>query len=635
MSENIQVDVASVMSQYVERFVPRQAQQEMAKTIGMAIEQENNVIVEAGTGTGKTFAYLVPMLSSGKKVVISTGTKALQDQLFYKDIPLVNQSYNRRIALLKGRSNYLCPRRLANHLKSISKEVNSTRLNELVYIADWAKTSVNGDLTEILDAGRGADVAHLVTSTVDNCLGHQCEYFDECPLYRARLAANDADVVVVNHHLLFADLALREEASGKLLPEADHVVLDEAHQVADVARGFYGERISSGQFLDLCQDTIQEQLQLGNDDPELIKASDNLKGAISALTNAILSRQESLADLIVVPQVREVIEQVDTALTHLTHRLEQAADRSVGLGRCYSRCIKVTDIFSMLTEPNADFEFAHWLERRERGFTIHLTPIDIASYLQPVFDDKKKQWAFVSATLCIGEKFSHIKQALGLDNVIEAQFASPFNFQNQVCGYVPMHLPEPASKNHTEQMLIAVLPLLRMNQGKSFVLFTSHRALQTAAVLLEREYDLVCLVQGALPKKQLLEKFREIPRCILLATQSFWEGIDVRGAGLRLLVIDKLPFASPDNPLVDAQIQHITANGGNAFRDYSLPEAAITLKQGFGRLIREESDRGLFVLGDTRMMTRNYGKTLQRSLPDMNWLPDEAAALNFFEMLQQ
>lgn len=631
MKQTVEVDLTSALKSRMPGFVQRQVQQDMANLVGEAIETECNALVEAGTGTGKTYAYLLPTISSGKKAVISTGTKTLQDQLFYQDIPLINEAYGRTVALLKGRANYLCPHRLKASIESMGLKTNNTMQQQLSYVYTWSESTRSGDLTEVMDSGAANLVQSMVTSTADNCLGHDCPEYDECPLYRARQNARDADIVVVNHHLFFADLALKEEAVGELLPDADIIILDEAHQVAEIARNFYGDHLGSGQMLELSRDVITEQLQVGHDDPELIQIAEAFSAAIRGLTRSILNSEKNFPSLL--EGIEGEIEEVDVKLSEMISRLDYAAPRSPGLSKCYTRACRLSDMFTLLTEETLPEDAAHWIERREKNFVLHLMPLDIATHLAPLMQIKGKTWLFVSATLANGDSFSHARKTLGFDEGLEGLYPSPFDFMSQVCGFIPADLPAPSHPEHTERLIAMMLPLIRSHLGRSMLLFTSNRALDAAARRMSQEHDLVFVVQGALPKVRLIEKFRELPRCVLLATHSFWEGVDLKGAELKLLVIDKLPFSSPDDPVFQARMKQVDINGGNSFRELSLPEAAITLKQGFGRLIRQETDRGLFVLGDVRMDTKPYGKTLRRSLPEMKWLNHQQQAIEFMENL--
>lgn len=625
------------LSSIVPGFVPRPVQLELAQVISNAIMAGDNALLEAGTGTGKTFAYLLPLFSSGKKAIISTGTKALQDQLFIKDLPLVASLFkgSYKVALLKGRANYVCPERLDKSLKVVSgngaKQFSNKSLNKLldklVSVREWSSRTQTGDLTELSDFHSDPALISMITSTRDNCLGSRCPRFDECPLYRARDRANEAELVVVNHHLLFADLALKEDNLAHLLPTVDVVVVDEAHQVPDVARQFFGNRIGSGQVIELARDIRQELALLGNDEPQLVTAVKDLETAIANMT-AAAKKEGELTDLTNWLEFSgaDSVEDVDLALGEVLQFLQIAAERSRGLDHCRQRTIRIIDQFALLTEPNAlDENYVHWMQLSERGFVVHLSPVSISNELARHFNNDSPGWIFTSATLAVGNRFDHIRGSLGLDErVIEKQFDSPFNYSEHVLGYIPEGLPLPGTDEHTRKLLEVIRPFL---EEKSLILFTSHRALKLSSEVLLAIDDSLILYQGQLPKVELLERFRSASKCILLATQSFWEGIDLRGAGMRCLVIDKLPFASPEDPISRAMMKSITSAGGNGFMEYLLPQAIISLKQGFGRLIRQETDRGLFILGDPRVNSKSYGKLVLGSLPKIRWTSDERDAL--------
>lgn len=620
------------LSRVVPDFISRPVQIEMAQAVRDAIREGRNALLEAGTGTGKTYAYLIPLIESGKKVIISTGTKNLQDQLFFQDLPLITSLVNDgyRIALLKGRGNYVCPERLDKSLKVISGNGASDFLDRLVGVREWSSRSRSGDITELSDFHDDTGIVSMITSTRDNCLGSSCPRFDECPLYRARDAANEADLVVVNHHLLFADLALREENLVQLLPTVEVIVVDEAHQVPEVARQFFGTRLGSGQILELAKDIKQELFLLGNDDRELLTSTNQLEQAVENMVTLVAASGEirDLSDWLEY-QGCAVVDGVDLALGDLILGLEVAAVRSRGLQHCLQRAIRQVDQFALLTEPTSlDQNYVHWIQVHTRGFVVHVSPVSISSELSSHFNNPAPVWVFTSATLAVGGKFDHIRESLGLEDVIENQFASPFEYKAQVLAYVPEELPHPGTDMHTRALIEILLPFFKVNPGKTFCLFTSHRALKLAGELLAMEEDLHVLSQGQLPKSELLRQFRRTSRCILLATQSFWEGVDLRGTGLKCLVIDKLPFASPEEPISRAMINSIASTGGNGFMEYLLPQAIISLKQGFGRLIRQESDEGLFVLGDPRVMSKSYGKLVQASLPEMSWTSDKTQALD-------
>lgn len=634
-------DLNLFLAEKMPGFVPRDSQQKMTELIAKSISTGENALIEAGTGTGKTFAYLLPTLSSDKKVVISTGTKNLQDQLYFQDLPLINESFGRTTALLKGRSNYLCLDRLHKQMSQMNRNQLDTTMEKLVNVYHWSTETKTGDLTEVLDEEDAAGVQRLVTSTVDSCLGHDCQHFDQCHLYRARTRALNADVVVVNHHLFFADQALKEDDLGELLPQADVIVLDEAHQVEEVARNFYGQRFGSGQVLDLVSDVIAEQQAVGLDDPELMEVAAALSQVTKKVVALLKQEEASLLSLIHL----DLVEDIDYAMSELISRLAISATRTVGFARCYSRACRLSDVFTMLTEPTDGNDSAHWLELRQQGFVIHLVPLEVSYFLKPLLDDAAKVWLFVSATLAttaahvessleeIDDKtFRHISKAIGFEQGLKARFPSPFDFSRQVTGFVP-DVPDPRDSTHTEKLVATMLPLIRSHNGRSLLLFTSHKALLIAANLLSREHDLAMMAQGAAAKSLLIEKFRSTDKAVLLATHSFWEGVDLSGSDLKLLMIDKLPFTSPDDPVFQAKVNRVEASGGNSFFDLSLPKAAVTLKQGFGRLIRRETDQGLFVLGDPRFVSKPYGKVLKKSLPSFLWLNKLPAAIDYLENL--
>lgn len=622
------------LSRAVDGFVVREAQVAMACDVADAMKSRANLLVEAGTGTGKTFAYLVPAFMSPGRTIVATGTKTLQDQLYYKDLPVVREAMqvHRSIALLKGRANYLCPQRLDKHLKVMTGNASPQLIARLQDVRTWYVRSRTGDVTELLDAESDAALLPLVTSNVDNCLGSECPYLEECPLYRARSRAMDADMIVVNHHLLFADMAMQDDNFASLLPVVDHVVIDEAHQVADVARQFFGVRIGSGQLTELCKDVRGELFLLGNDDAQLASRCGELEQAVTALGQLFRSDTEKkLPQQLEDARVRDAIDDVDMSLSKLASHLESAAIRSRTLANCYQRTIRLIDNFALLTEINEAEdagEYAHWLQPGERGFVIHMVPVSIARHFGEHVAESTKSWILTSATLTVNDRFDHIMATLGLKDVETRHYASPYDFARQVKGWLPVDLPQPGSDDHTRALMAHCLPIIREVQGRTFLLFTSYRALNLAARIMEDE-KMPFLVQGSRSKAVLLERFRVTPGCVLLATHSFWEGVDVKGAGLQCLVIDKLPFSSPDDPITAARTRAIDAAGGSGFMDYLVPEAAISLRQGFGRLIRDETDRGLFILGDSRVVQKSYGRVFLKSLPDIEWLPGAAAAIEY------
>ena len=604
----------------------RKGQLELAINIESVMKSGAVGIFEAGTGTGKTLSYLIPAFIASGSVIISTGTKNLQDQLFQKDLPVLKKMFpKKRVALLKGRANYLCPQRLKTSIKIDHQ--NKLLAHQLMEVRSWSTRSRTNDLTEILDPEKNAALQKRVTSTRDNCLGSRCPEFNECPLYRARERASQADIVIVNHHLLLSDLAQREENIRSLLPDVTALVIDEAHQIPGVARQFFGQRLSSGQFSELLRDVIAELSLLGNDDPHSLDYVRALDSQLALLKQLMLAGTDSYYEEWLDEKARHLILAVDQALVELGNRLLDVAARSDGLAQCAKRALGMADIFALLTEqadPSGDY--VHWIERTQGSYTIHLSPLKISAEFQKVVRDSEASWIFTSATLSVDGSFNHFKSELGVSDTISAIFESPFDYLSSVKAYVPAGLPEPGREEHTKQLVARCVPLITNNKERTFFLFTSHRALQLAALEL-KQIGRPLLVQGTKSKIQMLIEFKDSPRSVLLGTQSFWEGVDVRGAGLQLLIIDKLPFPNPSDPIYNAQSMSIRSNGGNSFTELALPKTVLSLKQGFGRLMRETSDAGLFVLGDSRMSNRSYRKYIISNLPEMVWLDKQEDAL--------
>nr|MCS5584892.1 ATP-dependent DNA helicase [Pseudomonadales bacterium] len=478
-----------------------------------------------------------------------------------------------------------------------------------------------------------AALQKLVTSTRDNCLGSRCPEFNECPLYRAREKASQADIVIVNHHLLLADLTQQEDHIRSLLPDVTALVIDEAHQIPDIARQFFGQRLSSGQFTELLRDVRAELSLLGNDDPHSSDFVSALERRLVALKQLMLAGTDPYFERWLDEKSRHLILAVDQALAELGNRLLDVADRSDGLAQCAKRALGMADIFALLTEQaDPGGGYVHWIERTQGNYTIHLSPLEISAEFQKVVKDSEASWIFTSATLSVDGSFNHFKSELGVSDEISAIFESPFDYLKSVKAYVPSGLPEPGSEDHTKQLVARCVPLIAHNNERTFFLFTSHRALQLAALEL-KQIGRPLLVQGAKSKIQMLTEFKESPRSVLLGTQSFWEGVDVRGAGLKLLIIDKLPFPNPSDPIYNAQSILIRSNGGNGFTELALPKTVLSLKQGFGRLMREASDMGLFVLGDARISSRSYRKYVINNLPEMVWLDKHEDAVAWMRKL--
>lgn len=603
-------------------FMQRPQQQRMAAAIEQALQERGSLVVEAGTGTGKTLAYLVPAIMSGMTIIVSTGTRNLQDQLFLHDIPLIREALDIPFSasVLKGRSNYFCPHRLELILKD-GQHGAGYSFDQLDRIREWSSSTVTGDIAEVTDVEESSAVWSNVTSTMDNCLGPTCSKISECPVYRARAKANEADLIIVNHHLLFADLLLKEEGIGHVLPSADGIILDEAHQLAEIASRFFGSTLSSRQLIELARDTLKEQLQLGNDDLGILEAAQRLERNSQALLLAFGKggANKIWTEIHLDSSVRKAVSRVDEALLELMDVLAESSVRSKGLLSCYHRSTRLADLFAMLTEEVvSEGDYVHWLETAERSFVIHLSPLSIADQFSALMNEKDCSWVFTSATLAVGASFDHFLASLGLEDEARVlKLESPFDFERQTLFYVPEELINPSDSDYTSVVVARALPVIQACRGRTFFLFTSYRALDEAALQLAKESDFVCLVQGRLPKSELLYRFLHTERSVLLATSSFWEGVDVKGDLLTCVIIDKLPFMSPADPIVKARLEAMNNRGLNGFYHYMLPQAAIALKQGFGRLIRDEIDKGIFMLGDPRILTSSYGRVFLDNLPTM------------------
>ena len=590
----------------------------MATRVALALENHSPLVVEAGTGTGKTFAYLVPALLSGKRVLVSTGTRTLQDQLFSKDMPLVAGAIGvpARVALLKGRSNYLCNYRLKQ--LGGQKSLAGTRDRTLARVERWASITKSGDLAEVPDLGDAHPLWPQITSTRDNCLGARCADISRCHVFEARRRAVEADVVIVNHHLLLADLALKEDGFGDLLGAADAVILDEAHQIPDLATQFFGTRLGSRQVELLVRDSRQELGLSRAPASTLAGEIGDVEKSLAALAEVL--RASAKPDWLAADSpLADAAESMSRALRALTSGLNEHS-REPGFAQCAARATELASRLDGVVHAE-DNEGARSVEITARGFTLSLLPFDIAARFAQLAGATRAAWVFTSATLSVGEDFAHFTSRLGLDDAETLAIASPFDFESQAVLYLPPQLPDPSAPAHTVAVVDAAVALIEASAGGAFVLFTSHRALQRAAQLLRDRWTEVgefpLLVQGEAPREQILRRFRESGNAVLLGTSSFWEGVDVKGDALRLVIIEKLPFASPDDALTKARIDHLKANGGNAFREYQLPEAALALKQGVGRLIRSETDRGVVVICDPRIVDKPYGRVFRASLPPM------------------
>ncbi len=620
------------LAKVIDGYRPRAAQIEMARMIAAAIKNQRHLIAEAGTGTGKTFAYLIPAIMSGQKVIVSTGTKNLQDQLFSNDLPLIQNTLEEpfKAALLKGRSNYLCHYRLFNALGS-AQGFNQKETRLLKKIENWARRTRDGDIAKMADVSESNPIWYQATSSRDNCLGQDCPNYEECFLAKARRKAQTADVVVVNHHLLCADWSIREGGFGELLPDAEVIILDEAHQLAEIATNFLGLSLSGKQFNDLADDTLNEYFKGAKDMPDLRTACEDLKHEIKDLRLAFGTelRKGEWREIESNPKVGGALQALAEQLQRLELVLTEAAVRSQGLENCHQRSEELLSALkSILNDGNGNA--IRWFETHRLSFTLSSTPLDIAPAFKAFMQQHKATWVFTSATLSVGKRFDHFANSLGLYGVDSHSWESPFDYPSQALFYHPRGLPKPNEPDAVERIVEFVLPVLTASRGRAFFLFTSYRALNRAAELLEERLDYPLLIQGSRPKGLLLADFKMHGNAVLLGTASFWEGVDVRGEALSCVIIDKLPFASPFEPVLKARLEAMQRQGRNGFFEYQVPAAAIALRQGVGRLIRDVDDRGVLMVCDPRLLKRAYGQTFLDSVPAMSRSRDIADVEEFF-----
>ncbi len=665
------LDEGGALASAIPGYAPRPAQQRLGVAIAETMADRGALVAEAGTGTGKTYAYLVPALLSGQRVIVSTGTKALQDQLYHRDLPKVREALGLglRTALLKGRSNYLCLQR-TELAKGAPVFSGREQIAQFERIVQWSKRTRRGDLAEIEDLPEDSPLRGLVTSTVENCLGSECPFWQDCFVVKARAEAQAADLVVINHHLLLADLAIKEEGFGEILPGASAFVLDEAHQLPDLASQFFGESVSARMLIDLTRDALGACGKVAGSLAAVSPAVRELEAAIRllraqceglpqrgtlallldhhadmpALVRTLDAAMRGLADA--VTPLKEAAPEFAAVLTRLElfqKRLNAWADGAPGLldvreGEDEAAAPHSTsgdegyvdDEDVDRRSDDASHGEVRWFELTQRGFAFSITPLDVAGPLRRYREQSRAAWIFTSATLAVGGDLKHIAWKLGLHEPRMLLEQSPFDWKTQALGYFPQGLPEPASRDYTERVVAAVRPVLEASKGRAFLLFTSHRALREAAALLAGG-PWPLFVQGTAPRLQLIEQFRASGNGVLLGAASFWEGVDVAGDALSVVVIDKLPFAAPDDPVLEARLEAVRRRGGNPFLAEQVPAAAISLKQGVGRLIRRHDDRGVLVLCDPRLISKPYGRVFMASLPPLTRTKAIADVQAFFD----
>jgi ATP-dependent DNA helicase DinG len=620
----------------------RSQQVEMAVRVAEAIRDNAALVCEAGTGTGKTFAYLVPALLSAGKVIISTGTKTLQDQLYHRDLPTVRDALKVPVttALLKGRANYVCHYHLERNLAE-GRPPGREAAADLQRIARFARVTRTGDKSELADVPEHAPAWGLATSTRENCLGQSCPKFRDCFVMAARRDALAADLVVVNHHLFFADVVLKDEGMAELLPACNTVIFDEAHQLPETATAFFGETLSTGQLIELARDARAEALLGAKGMPEpprllaaVDKAARDLRLSLSAenarFSAASVRRNRRFSD---------ALASLDSALGSLCTALERLAERSEGLARCAGRAREAQAVLERWRDDGRA-DCVRWVEVFSHSLQLNATPLFVADVFRRQRDGHPRAWIFTSATLALGGDFSHYRSEMGLEDARTACWDSPFDYAGHALLYVPKKLPDPNSDEHTRAVIVASLPLIRASGGRAFLLFTTLRAMRLAHELLREEFQrqalgFPLLIQGEGPRNELLKRFRRLGNAVLVGSASFWEGVDVRGDALSLVIIDKLPFAPPDDPVLAARLESLEREGRNPFIEYQLPRAVISLKQGAGRLIRDETDRGVLVICDPRLLSRPYGRHILASLPPMKLARELDEVLLFLAAAQK
>lgn len=625
-----------LLADCIDGFVPRQAQTDMAKAVESALKSSKSLIVEAGTGTGKTYAYLVPALLSEGKSIISTGTKNLQEQLFHRDLPLVKKALksNRKTALLKGRANYLCHHRLRQHGGN-STFVDKEVLQQLTVVKHWSTTTKTGDMGELKTLPEDAKVIPMVTSTVDNCLGRECPDYEECYLVKARRNALEADVIVVNHHLFFADLALKDTGFGELIPEVDNIVFDEAHQIPDIASDYFGETLSTRQITDISKDITLLYRTVLKDAEQLDKAAEKCRliAADLRLLFPTTPQRGNWFEAMEQEDVQVEVDKLGDALGVLHEVCKLHIGRDKDLDNLYERIVEARERLDAMRDVTQE-GVSLWYETTNKHLVLHMTPLSIAAKFRRIVTNPPRGWIFTSATLMVNGGFEHFQRRMGLEDATTLGLDSPFDYEKQAMLCVPRYLPEPNSFGLKEVLVKTAKRLIKASKGRCFLLFTSHAMLRETAAKLEEQIDNPLLVQGTTTKQALLQAYLDKPDAVLLGTGAFWEGVDVRGSDLVCVMIDKLPFASPDDPLLQARMEDCKKRGANPFAAIQIPQAVITLKQGAGRLIRDPSDKGVLVICDNRLVTKPYGKTFVGSLPPMKRTRDLDAAESFLEAIE-
>ena len=603
----------------IDGYTPRQPQIDMAVAVDDALKTRAQLVVEAGTGTGKTFAYLAPALKSKGKTIISTGSKALQEQLYHRDLPVLVKALGaaKKTALLKGRANYLCTYRLTQHVAHVPTD-DPDVMHQLAMVAKFASETHSGDLADCIGIEEDAKVLPYVSSTADNCLGKECPDFQECYIRKARLKAADADVVVINHHLFFADMAVKESGFAELMPNADAYIFDEAHQLSEIASDYFGETMSTKKLVDLINDLraiyraeIPDMLQLGKSLNKLETSVADLRLQFG-VDGSRGDWREKLSNKLICSALHRVI----SDLEFVYQVLKLCLERSDKIEHPFERVLAFKGQLERVFDTTQT-GFSYWYETTRRYLTINITPLNVSAKFALMMKESGAGFVFTSATLSVDNELSHFNASLGLKPKQSMMVDSPFDYANQALLCLPRYLPQSHEDNMPHAIVKLTLELIKSAKGRCFVLFTSYRMMHLVAEGLTTQMDYPVYMQGQMSKRIILEKFTRHGNAVLLGTASFWEGVDVRGSTLSCVIIDKLPFAAPDDPLLQAKMQDCQMQGKDPFAHIQLPQAVIALKQGVGRLIRDNKDKGVLVICDNRLVTRQYGQVFLKSLPPM------------------
>lgn len=617
-------------------YKPRQPQIDMAEMVYAAMENKSQCVVEAGTGTGKTFAYLIPVLLSDKKSIITTGSKALQEQLYHRDLPQLAKILNkgRKVALLKGRANYLCTYRLEQHVAHVPTD-DPDVMHQLAMVAKFASQTNTGDLADCVGIEEDAKVLPYVNSTADNCLGKECPDYAECYIRKARIKAMEADIVVINHHLFFADMAVKDSGFAELMPDADNYIFDEAHQIPEIASDYFGDSISTKQLVALINDLrliyrsdIPDMLQLGNTLNKLETAVADLRLAFAGESSRGDWR-ESLTSKTICDALHRVISDLD----FLYKVLKLCLDRSDKIEHPFEKVLQFKNQLERAFDTTQT-GYSYWYETTRRFLTINITPLNVANKFKEIIERTQASFTFASATLSVNDSLDHFNKSLGLKPKHQLLVESPFDYENQAVLCMPRYLPETSDDMMPHSLVKLAKELIKAAKGRTFLLFTSYRVMHLVYEGLSTATEYPVFMQGQSSKRIILEQFIRHGNAVLMGTASFWEGVDVRGDALSCVLIDKLPFTSPDDPLLQARMKDCELTGGEPFEDIQLPQAIINLKQGVGRLIRDHSDKGVLVICDNRLVTRKYGQTFLQSLPNMRRTRDFQSALQFLENIE-